>query len=147
MSEAQLWEEYEDYMPKGLPQANDRGLDRTHTWARTYWGGALYCLLADVRIREQTGTRYGLQDALRAIAATGAGMSTRWPIERILATGDAATGTSAMTDLYHQMKDQPISPDHERLWLDLGVRRINGRVQLDDSSRLAAVRRAITRAK
>ena len=25
-----------------------------HTWGRTYWGGAMFCLLADVRIRRET---------------------------------------------------------------------------------------------
>jgi len=146
MSEVALWEEYLKAMPKGLPQANDRGLDRTHTWARTYWGGALYCLIADVRIHEQTDNRRGLQDALRAIDHTGAGMSTRWPVERILATGDAATGTTAMTDLYLTMKDQPAAPDLDALWADLGIRVADGVARFDDSARLAAVRRAITRA-
>ena len=37
------------------------------TWGRTYWGGAMFCLMADVRIREQTHNRKGLQDALRGI--------------------------------------------------------------------------------
>jgi len=147
MTEAQLWEEYLLSMPKGLPQAHDRGLDRTHTWARTYWGGAVYCLLADVKIREQTGDRYGLQDALRAIAESGAGMPTPWSVERIFATGDAATGTSVLSDLYHEMKDQPVSPVLTRLWKDLGIRQINGRVQFDDSAWLATTRRAITRVK
>jgi hypothetical protein len=60
ISETRLWGEYATSMPKGLPQLNDEGLDRTHTWARTYWGGALYCLLADVKIREKTNNRRGL---------------------------------------------------------------------------------------
>jgi hypothetical protein len=40
ISETRLWGEYETSMPKGLPGLNDQGLDRTHTWARTYWGPA-----------------------------------------------------------------------------------------------------------
>ena len=58
-------------MPKGLPAAGDRGLDYTPTWGRTYWGGALFCLLADIDIRKRTSNRFGLQDALRAIVAAG----------------------------------------------------------------------------
>jgi predicted metalloprotease with PDZ domain len=132
-------------MPGGLPQTNDRGLDRTHTHARTYWGGALYCLIADVRIREQTNGRYGLQDALRAIRRSGAGMSAEWPIERILTTGDAATGTTVLRDLYMTMRNQPVAPDLGRLWTELGIRMRDGMVCFDDSARLAFVRRAITR--
>jgi len=123
----------------------DAGLDRTHTWARTYWGGALYCLEADVRIHEQTGNHRGLQDALRAVEEAGAGMETEWPVARVFATGDAATGTTVMTNLYRAMKDSPRSPDLEAMWADLGVRRTEGGVAFDDDARLAAVRRAITR--
>jgi hypothetical protein len=145
ISETRLWGEYATSMPKGLPQLNDEGLDRTHTWARTYWGGALYCLLADVKIREKTNNRRGLQDALRAIAQVGAGMSEEWPIEHILSVGDAATATSVMTDLYLKMKDQPYTPDLDALWIDLGIQINHGIVSFDDTARLGAVRRAITR--
>jgi hypothetical protein len=146
MTDVALWTEYLEAMPKGLPQADDRGLDRTHTHARAYWGGALYCLMADVRIRERTEGRYGLQDALRAIRRSGAGMSKEWPIERILATGDAATGTSVLWDLYLAMRDRPATPDLHALWLELGIRTSGGLVSFDDTARLATVRRAITRA-
>jgi len=145
ISETRLWGEYATSMPKGLPQLNDEGLDRTHTWARTYWGGALYCLLADIKIREKTNNRRGLQDALRAIARAGGGMSEEWPIERILSLGDAATATSAMTELYLKMKDQPDVPDLDALWIDLGIQINHGIVSFDDAARLAAIRRAITR--
>jgi predicted metalloprotease with PDZ domain len=146
MREADLWAEYVEAMPRGLPQADDQGLDRTHTWGRTYWGGALYCLMADVRIREQTHNRRGLQEALRAVARVGAGMATRWPAERIFAAGDAATGTTVLTDLYAEMKDKPAAPDLDALWAELGIRIAGGVVRFDDSARLAAVRRAITHA-
>ena len=145
ISETRLWGEYATSMPKGLPQLNDEGLDRTHTWARTYWGGALYCLLADVKIRETTSNRRGLQDALRAIARAGGGMSEEWSIEHILNVGDAATATSVMTDLYLKMKDQPDVPDLDALWIDLGIQINHGIVSFDDAARLAAIRRAITR--
>jgi hypothetical protein len=146
MTEVHLWQEYATSIPKGLPQSGDQGLDRTHTWARTYWGGALYCLVADVRIREKTSNRRGLQDALRAIARTGGGMSQEWPIERILSVGDAATDTTVMTDLYLTMKDRPYAPDLSVLWSDLGVQLVDGVIRFDEAARLAAVRRAITRA-
>ena len=72
-------------------------------------------------------------------------MSIRWSIERILTTGDAATGTTVMTDLYVMMKDRPVAPDLNMLWADLGIRLIEGVVRFDDSARLAGIRRAITR--
>jgi hypothetical protein len=42
---------------RGEPGPGDGGLDDTDSWGRTYWGGALFCLLADVRFRERTGNR------------------------------------------------------------------------------------------
>jgi hypothetical protein len=146
MTETALWSEYVADMPKGLPQTGDQGLDRTHTWARTYWGGALFCLLADVRIRAQSANQRGLQDALRAIEREGGGMEQRWPAERIFAAGDRATGTTVLRDLYADMKDKPHAPDLEALWADLGVVAQGDGVRFDDTARLAAVRRAITSA-
>ncbi len=132
-------------MPRGLPQAGDRGLDHTHSWGRTYWGGAMFCLLADVAIHRQTGNRRGLQDALRAVAKASGGITSEWPITRVLAVGDAVTGTTVLADLYAQMKDAPVTPDLHALWTSLGVREANGTVTLTDAAPLAAVREAIMR--
>jgi hypothetical protein len=79
-----VWGDMVDAMPQGLPKPNDRGLDFTHTWGRTYWGGALYCLLADVEIRKRTGNRMGLEDAVRGIQKSGGSIEVEWPLERAL---------------------------------------------------------------
>jgi hypothetical protein len=145
-SETDVWEEELHQMPRGLPLTGDRGLDRTHTWARTYWGGAMFCLLADVDIRRRTQLRFGLQDALRAVLHASGGLAADWPIERVLRTGDAAVGTRTLEDLYAQMKDSAMSPDLMTLWRQLGVVPEGTGVRLDDGAPLAAVRRAIMRA-
>src|SRR5581483_2363001 len=67
MTNERVWGDFVRDMPQGLPQPGDQGLDRTHTWGRTYWGGALFWLLADVGIREATHNKKGLQDAMRGI--------------------------------------------------------------------------------
>ena len=67
LSTEKVWGDLVRGLPQGLPGRGDEGLDRTHTWGRTYWGGALFWLLADVEIRERTGNRFGLEDALRAV--------------------------------------------------------------------------------
>ena len=71
---AKVWGDLVRGLPFGLPQPGDEGLDHTPTWGRTYWGGAMFCLLADVRIRRATNNRYGLRDALRAIVVAGGNM-------------------------------------------------------------------------
>ncbi len=144
--ETDVWAEELRAMPRGLPQGDDRGLDHTHTWARTYWGGAMFCLLADVDIRRRTHLRMGLQDGLRAVLRESGGLSADWPIERVLHTADVAVGTTSLEDLYAQMKDQPMAPDLTNLWHQLGVYADGSSVRLDDAAPLAELRRAIMHA-
>ena len=142
-SEQDVWVEELRQMPRGLPQQGDEGLDRTHTWGRTYWGGAMFCLMADVDIRRRTHDAMGLQDAVRAIARASGGLKSEWPIERVLATGDTAVGTTSLEDLYARMKDSAYAPDLVALWRELGVVADGDDVRLIDDAPLADVRHAI----
>jgi hypothetical protein len=144
MTAERVWGDFERDMPQGLPEAGDRGLDRTPTWGRTYWGGALFWLLADVRIREATHNQKGLQDAMRAIVAAGGNITQDWPIERIVETGDKATGTGVLADLYAQMKTTAVPTDLDELWRQLGVQVNRSGVTFDDRAPLAEIRKAIT---
>jgi hypothetical protein len=142
-----IWGDMVRDMPKGLPQAGDRGLDHTPTWGRTYWGGAMFCLLADVEIRKETNNAKGLQQALRGILDAGGDHEkdwNDWPIKRIFSVGDKATGTTVLADLYKKMRAKPYAPDLDALWRELGVSVQGGRVVFDDSAPLASIRRAIT---
>jgi len=138
-----VWTEQMHSMQNGLPASGDEGLDRTHTWGRTYWGGALFCLLADVEIRKKTANRFGLRDAMRAVLRASGGVAFEMPIERVLKVGDAATGTTVLQDLYAQMKDKPVSPDLPALWKQLGIRERGDSVEFQDDAPLAATRKAI----
>jgi hypothetical protein len=142
-SEEDVFAEELHSMPRGLPEAGDQGLDHTHTWGRTYWGGAMFCLLADVAIHLQTDNRFGLQDAMRAVLKSSGGLSSHWSIERTFQTADLATGTHVLEQLYVQMKDQPVTPDLPGLWAQLGVHGDGSTVSLADDAPLAYVRRAI----
>ena len=130
-------------MHQGLPQAGDRGLDDTPTWGRTYWGGALFCLLADVEMRERSGNGKGLQHALRAIMAQG-NMEADSELPPLLAIGDRAVGAPVLQELYAQMKGAPYAVDLPALWKKLGVQVAAEGVQFDDQAPLAAARRALT---
>jgi hypothetical protein len=144
ITRGEFWRGLVDDMPKGEPRAGDEGLDRTHTWGRTYWGGAIFCLQADVAIRERTGNRKGLQDALRAILAASGGDTTGWTIERVFAVGDRATGTDALTSLYRKYGDSGQPVDLDAIWRKLGIASHDGKIVFDDSAPLAAARRSIT---
>jgi len=146
-SASRMWFELVRDMPKGLPQSGDEGLDHTHTWGRTYWGGALFCFLADVEIRKQTQNKKGLQDALRGILNAGGSMLNDWPIEKALQTGDRAVGVEVLMKLYEQMRDHPMQVDLDSLWKQLGIRVENAAAQFSDDAPLAAIRRSITARK
>ena len=139
----QMWLELVRDMPQGLPRVGDRGLDHTHTWGRTYWGGALFCLLADVEIRRQTNNAKGLVHALRGILDAGGDIRKDWSLEEVLRTGDRAVGVSVLEPLYTRMKDKPFSVDLDSLWTQLGVHSDGASVRFDDNAILAEIRRAI----
>ena len=138
------WRQLVRGLPQGLPGAGDEGLDHTHTWGRTYWGGALFCLLAELDIRRRTDNRYGLQDALRAISDATGGIEMEWPLEKVLRIGDGAIGVPALSELYDKMKAAPVDTDLDGLWQRLGIAVKDGEVMLNDDAPLARVRRAIT---
>jgi hypothetical protein len=94
-----VWGDLVDGLPKGLPETGDRGLDFTPTWGRTYWGGALFCLLVDIEIRKRTGNEKGLEDALRAILNAGGTIESDWSLTRALVIGDRATGFPVWREL------------------------------------------------
>jgi hypothetical protein len=131
-------------MHKGEPSPDSHGLDQDHSWASTYWGGALFCLVADVQFRERTGNRSGLQDALRGILAAGGNIQADWPIARALETGDKAAGVPVLQELYSQAKDKPFNTDLARLWQRLGVSAAGSGVSFDQGAELSAIRLAIT---
>jgi hypothetical protein len=142
---AEVWRDMARDMAKGEPQPGDEGLDRTHTWARTYWGGALFCLVADVAIRRETGNKKGLQDALRAVVAQGGAIDQDWELPRALAIGDAATGTHVLTQMYAEWGNRAVPVDLTKLWDELGVRATADGVALVPTAPLTQVREGITR--
>jgi len=141
----QVWAGMIQGMSQGQPRRGDLGLDQTRSWGRTYWGGAMFCLVADVGIRRKTENRRGLQDALRAIVVSGGTIDKEWPLLKVLEIGDKATGTTVLFDMYSQWKDKPITVDLENLWLELGVRRSSTvGVELAPGALLSNIRDTIT---
>ena len=144
VSETKLWRDMVDGMPKGLPEAGDQGLENTRTWGRTYWGGALFCLVADVTLRERTGNQHSLDDVLLAIGKTGASDEDYWPLSQVLDTAERATGTPVLRELYERLAEKPGTVDLNQLFTRLGVRAQGASVVFDDAAPLAAIRRTIT---
>jgi hypothetical protein len=142
---AALWGGFARGMGNGLPQAGDKGLDNTPTWGRTYWGGALFCLLAELALRQDTVGDKGLREALQALRTAGGNYTVAWPVQRIFQTMDDALGVTSLTTLYAQLKDTPVAVDLPALWRKLGVQlQADGSAKFDDSAEQTSQRRAIT---
>jgi hypothetical protein len=144
MDATEMWFELVRDLHQGLPAAGDKGLDNTHTWGRTYWGGALFCFLADIEIHQKTANRKGLDDALRGILAAGGDIRQEWPLEKALDAGDKAIGVSVLRPLYEKMKDQRYDVDLPALWKQLGIEKEDGKIRFVDDAPLSHTRLAIT---
>ena len=140
---ASMWRDLVHDMPQGLPKSGDQGLDHTHTWGRTYWGGALFCFLADIQIRRETKNVKGLQDALNAILEAGGDIRRDWELERALEIGDRATGTHVLMNHYMQMRDKPMETNLDALWKQLGVSVEDGVAHFQEDAELSPIRRSI----
>ena len=141
---ASVWLGLMDGIPKGLPKSGDRGLDNTPTWGRTYWGGALFSLLADIRIREATNGEKSLRDGLRGIVQAGYDITHSSDLRPVLEIADAATGVAEITALYDQMRSSPYPTEVDTLWRELGLEIVDGGIVFDDAAPRSAVRKALT---
>lgn len=143
ISKEEVWGDLLHNLHKGLPRQGERGLHFSHNYDRVYWGGALFCLLADVEIRQRTKNKYGLEDALRSIAKQGGTAASDWDAEDAVAAGDKGVGVDVLHNLYTRMADKPVSIDVVAYLRKLGVVKAGSSVRFDDTAPLSAVRRAI----
>jgi hypothetical protein len=138
-----FWRDLVEGLPQGLSRPGERGLDHTHTWGATYWGGSLYWLLADIHVRQQTGNQKSVRDAARAVLDAGGDGSQTWELSRLLNAYDHGVGTSVFKNLHDEMSDKPVKTDLDALWKSLGVIYDGRNVTFDDAAPLAAIRRGI----
>jgi hypothetical protein len=142
---AMVWRWTLEDMVKGEPGPDDQGLDHTATWGRTYWGGAMFYLVADVAIFTRTQGRRSLRDAMRAVNRASGGNTAVWVADQIMDVGDQATGVEVLQPMYAEWKDTPMRVDLDALFERLGVAEVAGEVMFDNSAPLAAFTRALTR--
>ncbi len=143
LSREEIWDDLAKNLYKGLSGTESGGLNNAQGFGKIYWGGALYCLLADVEIRKQTNNRVGLEDALKAICRRGGNANSNWSAEKAIDVGDAALGTSVLRRLFDEMGESGANLDVRRYLEQLGVRRQDHVIKLDDKAPLARIRQAI----
>jgi predicted metalloprotease with PDZ domain len=150
MTETDLWSHFVREMPRGLRSPGDAPdlEDRDDTDA-TYWGGALFALLADVNIRTASQGARSLDDVLRAVLDREGDATHASRLVDFLRDGDAAAGNHELTAVYASWAVRGENPDLDGLWKRLGISGVDavhatgGRVDLHDDAPWAAVRKAI----
>jgi hypothetical protein len=147
ISPEHLWSEWYYDMRQGLPAASDGGLDGTSSWGRTYWGGAIFWLLAELEIRDKTNGRYNLRDCLRTVVDSGGNIAVRWSAARFVDACDAALPEPIVRPLYERHAREAVHVDLDAIFARLGVRRARVGIELDDTAPAASLRRAITKAE
>ena len=151
-SEEKVWEEFATEMPRGLDALGERGLAAGRSRDDIYWGGGLFCLLADVEARRRTKGAKGLEDGLRAVLRAGGNSSVVWSLTDALEAMDTGIGQPVLAELAHRHVARGAPVDLGRLFQELGVvisepgkhsGRNENRVRFDETAPLAAVRRSI----
>jgi predicted metalloprotease with PDZ domain len=150
LTEEDLWSHFMREMPRGLRSVGDPPrLEDRDDIDSTYWGGALFALLADVRIRMATGNARSLDDVVRAVLARAGDATHAARVADFFRVGDEATGTHELTAVYESWALRGENVDLESLWKSLGVGSVQaphdgqGAVVLRADAPQAAVRRAI----
>jgi len=143
LNEDRIWRYFIERMPQGLPKEGDRGLDHTPTWGRTYWGGAIFCLLADIEIRKLTDNSKSLREALRGVLDAGLSMHADTSAMQVFEAADRAIGVAVLVPLYQKMKADPYPIDLDALWASLGVTIEGQRVIYNDQAPMAHIRKRL----
>ncbi len=146
LGEEDVWRELTRNYGQGLPRPGEGGLDDTHSWARTYYGGALFCLVADIGIARATHGTKTLRDAFRGTVARGTSIREHADLARFAQELDQVVGVEVVAPLYVQWAHAPVQLDLDALWSELGVVREGQRLRFDDSAPLAAWRTGLVRA-
>ena len=142
LSRRRFWSKLVRNLPIGQPRDGDRGLDYTETWARTYWGGALFYFLADLEILKRTNGGRGLEHAMRGLLAAGIDMRKRVSLERVFDLAKQGCGVDVLRELHEVHGDEPVTVDLDEIFAKLGIigRR---RIRFDDRAEWAHLRRRL----
>jgi len=143
------WSEFMEKLPRGLPDQGDGGMKSitpfkdTHAIRRMYWGGALFCFMADLAIRQETHNQKGLQDALVAVLRAGGDINSDWDALRAFKIADKSIGSKILQQMYARWTESPVTVDLAPIWHKLGISEKAGQITFDESAPWAAARRAI----
>jgi hypothetical protein len=143
-SEQEVFRQFARNMPRGVPARGSAALAQRDDLDSIYWGGALFCFAADVRIREETRGKHSLDDVLREALARGGDATKVWTVAEVVKLGDDVTGTNVLSEMYQRYAARGDRIDLDGILASLGIDRLDdGTVDLDDKRGGSWIRRDI----
>lgn len=118
----ETWRGFARSMSRARAHGVELALEKRGDIDSVYWGGALFALLVDVRVRAATKNARSLDDVMRAVLARGGDATHVWRVRDVIAVGDAATGTRVMSELYERLavRGEALDPLAELAALGVG---------------------------
>jgi len=123
-----------------LAGASDR-MSEQGGYRRVYWSGAWYFLMADTRLRRQSGGELDLNVALGKLNACCAGQ--RMSVEEMVAKLDRLNRVYLFQPLYEKVRKTTAMPEIDTLFTSLGIALVDDRVVLQREGAGARLRRQI----
>jgi hypothetical protein len=151
LTREQAWKELAGGFERGRTDARDgetlaettRNMRSERAFMRVYWSGAAYVLLADVRLRAESGGRQSLDTALVEFKRCCLPADRYWSAAELLAKLEAITGTKIFTEIAAQVVDSREFPDVSGAFRELGLYIEDGALHFDDDAAHAALRDVI----
>lgn len=152
ISEAQMWQRLHDGFKRGRDDTRfdgipldkvSAGLRERGGFMRVYWSGAWYFLAADIELRSRSGGLLTLDSALEKLNVCCAERPMSVPaMVEIL---DELNRVDVFSRLYRDTVQSRALPPFEPLFAALGIGVIDDRIDLEQNTEKAALRRAIAR--
>ena len=154
LDEQRMWQKLLDGFKRGRQQSDfdglplasvSDGMPGNRAFMRVYWSGAWYFLAADVQLRQQSGGRFGLDDALDALNRCCA--DERLSALAIARKLDSENRVVLFEPLFRQARQSLTLPDFESLYASLGIKIDNGIATLQAEGPGATLRMGISAPK
>lgn len=133
-----------DWGAKGLTlaQATER-MFRDGGYMRVYWHGAAILLMADVELRQRSGGQQSLDTVLDAFGRCCLDPEVEWTARKVFERFDAISGTDIFMRIYREEIDAPRFADLSRVYQQLGLEALGGKLQLRNDAPLRGIRDSI----
>ncbi len=148
----QAWEELAGGFERGRHDTRDESLLETtrnmrheHAFMRVYWSGAAFVLLADLRLRRESGGKQSLDTALAELKRCCLPADRYWSGRELLDRLNAITGTKFFPELADEIANSHEFPALSAAYGELGLSIADGTLHFDDNPQAAALRDAIMR--